>query len=138
CTSTVLPPFGPGAAPAAGSASPAGHLEQFGGGPAVGGRAGHQLGQAQVVDGALAALGVRPGWRRPAVPEQLVQAAGGVLGGPAQLGVEGDLPPPPGAGVKDGPGGDGGAEHLLQAEGLGAELDLVVVPAAAPATLVLD
>jgi hypothetical protein len=104
----------------------------------VGRGRGDQVGQTQVADRALAAFGMRNGRRCDAERQQGVEAVGGVLGTAAEVGVKDDLAPPPRPDMVDGPCGDGDAEGLLQAERLGAELDLVVVPAAAPAALVLD
>ena len=59
-------------------------------------------------------------------------------GAGAQGVVEDDVAATFGQGVEDGPGGDGDAQHFFQADGLAAELDLVVVPASAFAALVFD
>src|SRR5262249_13428711 len=48
-----------------------------------------------------------------------------------------DLPPAFGADAEDGACGDRDAEHLLQTDGLGTDLDFIVVPPPSPAALVL-
>ena len=57
---------------------------------------------------------------------------------PAEVVVEGDLVALLRLGVENGAGGNGDAEHLFEAERLGAELDLVVVEATLGAFLVFD
>jgi hypothetical protein len=68
------------------------------------------------------------GRRSDAGREQGVEANGGVLGAPAQIGVKKNVPAAFGLHMKHGAGRHGKAEHLLQTESLGAELDLIVVP----------
>jgi hypothetical protein len=113
-------------------------LEKRVGLAAVAGGGGDQVGETEFADRTLATLGVDDGRRGGAGREQGVQAPGGVLGLAAECGVEDDLAPPFGLDVKDGPGGDGRAELFLEGDGLGAELHVVVVPAAAFPALVLD
>jgi hypothetical protein len=100
--------------------------------------AGNQVREAREPDGALFALRVWHRRRDSAGGDELVQACGGLLGVGAEGGVEGDVASSFGGDVKDGAGGHRDAEHLFEAEGLGAELNVVAFPASSPAALVLD
>jgi hypothetical protein len=66
-----------------------------------------------------------------------VQAGDGVFRCSPEGTVKTNLAPSPRTDGKDCPRRDGGAEHLLQAKGLGTELHLIVVPATSAAALEL-
>jgi hypothetical protein len=85
-----------------------------------------------------AALGLEHGGRDHGGREHRVESGDGRLGLSPEIGRERDLPTLAALSVEDRPLGDWLAEHLLQAEGLGAELDIVVVPAAVSSPLVFD
>jgi hypothetical protein len=70
--------------------------------------------------------------------EEFVEPCGGGLGLGPQGGCELDTSPPSARDVIDRAGGDRDAEHLFEADGLRAELNLVVVPTLATTSLVLD
>jgi hypothetical protein len=76
--------------------------------------------------------------RRGAGSQQAVKTGDGVFGGAAKAGIEKDLPTPARTDMEDGAGRHLDAQHLFQTQGLGAKLHIVVVPAPAPAALVLD
>jgi hypothetical protein len=76
--------------------------------------------------------------RRVFLNEQGVQADDTGLGSGAEVTVQGNGLSPPGADVVDRPGRNRDSEHLLQAESLSTELDLVVIPSSPPSTFVLD
>jgi hypothetical protein len=71
-------------------------------------------------------------------PEKFVKPGSGLFGLRSQEGTEFDLATASARDVIDGPGRDRHPEHLFQAEGLGAELNLVVIPAFTTSSLVLD
>jgi hypothetical protein len=118
--------------------SAGGQNEESASGPPYSRLAGNQVREAREPDGALFALRVWHRRRDSAGGDELVQACDGPLGVGAEGGVEGDVASSLGGNVEDGAGGHGDAEHLLQAQGLGAELNVVAFPASSPATLVLD
>lgn len=96
------------------------------------------LGHAEIDEGTAAALGLEDGRRSAVRGDQLVQALGGSFGFGAEFRSQLDVAAAFGFDVKDSAGGDGHAEHLFEAKGLGAELHVVVVPLFAFAPFVLD
>lgn len=114
-----------------------------------------QVGQAKVEQRALLAgrlahgrreaRGFAPGiadfrfeMRDSRIVEQSAQPDDGGLGARAQVGGELDFSPPLAGGVLDGPARDRDAEHLLETQSLGANLDVVVFPRPSFAQLELD
>jgi hypothetical protein len=114
------------------------YLEQCPCGPLVSGAIGHQLGQTDLIQGALSALGMNHRRRCNIGFQQLVQASHCFFGLPPQGVIENNLTSPAGAYMEDGSCRDGGIEHFFQAKGLGAELHIVIVPSPPLAVLVLD
>jgi hypothetical protein len=96
------------------------------------------LGQTEFDERTAAALGFENGRRSDARVEQFVQALRGGFGFVTEPGREFDLAATPGFDVKDSSSRYGNTQHFLQAEGLGAELDIVVVPFATFAPFVLN
>src|SRR5947209_18023006 len=97
-----------------------------------------RLGEAMAAQRTATALRLEDRGRDRPGFEQSMQPGDGRLGLVAQLGGERDGAARLALGVVDRALGDGTAEHLLEAERLGAELDVVVVPAPPAAVLVLD
>jgi hypothetical protein len=90
------------------------------------------------MEGAALASRLQDGRRRYARDHQFMEALGGRFRFGAKLRSKLDCPAPFGFDVKDGPGRHRDRQHFFQAEGLGTELDVVVVPATPPAALILD
>jgi hypothetical protein len=105
---------------------------------AISGRLGDQVGQADVVHRTLLAFRMEAWRRRRGAREEGMEALGRLPGGGAKAIVESNVAAPPRANVIDCAGRDRDAQHFLEADRLSAELDFVVVPAAAFAALILD
>ena len=101
-------------------------------------RMGEGFGDTMTAERASPALRFRDGgWNDPGGQERM-KLADGLLRPGAKVRSESDGPPRLALRVVDGPLGHGTTEHLLQAEGLGAELDIVVIPSPLATVLVLD
>src|SRR5439155_1091213 len=96
------------------------------------------FGQAMAAERAAPAPGLQDRGRDDPGGEQLMEPGDGRLGLRAQLGAEDDRTARLALGVVDRAFRNRAAEHLLQAERLGAELDVVVVPSALAAVFVFD
>jgi hypothetical protein len=96
------------------------------------------VGQAVIAEGAAAAPWREQGGREALRVEQVVEPGDGGLGVGAECRGELNLTAGLALFVVDGAAGHDGVEHFLEAEGLGAELDVVVVPASLAAAFVLD
>ena len=101
-------------------------------------RAAEGFGQAVSAKGAPSAPWLEDGGRNSAAPQQLMKLDDSVLGLGAEFGSERDLASRLTLLVIDRAAEDGGSEHFFEAKGLGAELDVVVVPAALLTAFVFD
>jgi hypothetical protein len=96
------------------------------------------FGQAMTAEGAPTALWLENSGRNSSTPEQRVEPGDRVFGLGAEFGCELDLAPRLALLVIDRAAGDGRSEHFFEAEGLGAKLDVVVVPPAFLAAFIFD
>jgi len=90
-----------------------------------GGARAHGLGQTQIDHRTSATLALKPGRRRAAGTDQVVEPFDRAQGVLAQGGVEEDLRAAALAPEEDGTLGNPGIEHLFEAQRLGTELDAI-------------
>jgi hypothetical protein len=94
--------------------------------------------QAMTAEGAPSAPLLENSGRNSSTPEQRVEPGDRVFGLGAEFGCELDLAPRLALLVIDRAAGDGRSEHFFEAEGLGAKLDVVVIPPPFLAAFVFD
>ena len=102
------------------------------------GAAGDGLGAAEFEKRARAALGAKLGWRCPAARDEGMSGGGSPVGRRTESGIEGNVVAALDGAVEDRASGNRLAEHFLQAERLGAELNGVGGLVFGAATFVLD
>ena len=96
------------------------------------------FGQAMTAEGAPSALWLENSGRNSSTPEQCVEPGDRVFGLGAEFGCELNVASRLALLVIDRAAEDGRSEHFFEAEGLGAKLDVVVVPPTFLAAFVFD